>query len=96
MGSIALNDLPESLAKQLPRYSPAPIARLGRLAINLQHQGQKLGSLLLVDAIYRVAQSKIAAYAIAVDAKDSYEARFYQALWLYEAAAGPPNALPTA
>ncbi len=78
MGSIALSDLPESLAKQLPRYSQAPIARLGRLAINLEHQGQKLGSALLADAIYRVAQSEIAAYAIVVDAKDRNAASFYE------------------
>ena len=78
MGSITLGELPESLARKLPRYSQARIARMGRLAVDLKYQGQKLGGALLADAIYRVVQSEIAAYAIVVDAKDNNAARFYE------------------
>lgn len=78
MGSISLNELPASVAKKLPRYSQAPIARLGRLAVELKYQGQKLGSELLADAIHRVAHSEIAAYAIVVDAKNDKASRFYE------------------
>lgn len=78
MGSINLSDLPDSIAKKLPRYPQAPVARLGRLAVDLNYQGQQLGGSLLADAIYRVAQSEIAAYAIVVDAKDNRAARFYE------------------
>ena len=78
MGSVALGELPETLAKKLPRYPQAPVARLGRLAIDLDYQGKKLGSSLLADAVYRVAQSEVAAYAVVVDAKDSKAARFYE------------------
>lgn len=78
MGSVSLSDLPESLAKKLSRYPQSPVARLGRLAIDLNYQGQKLGSSLLADAVYRVAQSEIAAYAIVVDAKDNSAIRFYE------------------
>lgn len=78
MGSIELSDLPESISKKLPRYPEAPVARLARLAVDLNHQGQKLGGSLLADAIYRVAQSEVAAYAFVVDAKDAKAARFYE------------------
>lgn len=78
MGSIALDELPESLANKLPRYSQAPVARLGRLAVDSKYQRQKLGGALLADAIYRVAQSEIAAYAVVVDAKDANASRFYE------------------
>lgn len=78
MGSVTLQDLPESVAKKLPRYPQAPVARLGRLAIDLDYQGQKLGGALLADAIYRTAQSDIAAYALVVDAKDNFAAAFYE------------------
>lgn len=78
MGSIALSELPETLAAKLPRYSQAPVARLGRLAVDLKYQGQKLGGALLADATYRVAQSEIAAYAIVVDATDINASRFYE------------------
>lgn len=78
MGSIDLDQLPESVAKKLPRYSQAPVARLGRLAIDLDYQGQRLGASLLADAVYRVAQSEVAAYAVVVDALDAKAARFYE------------------
>lgn len=89
MGSVVLNELPESLAKKLPRYSHAPVARLGQLAVDLKYQGQKLGSALLADAILRVAQSEIAAYAIVVDAKDTNAVRFYEHFGFLKLARNP-------
>ena len=50
MGSLGLADLPASVAKKLPRYPQTPVARLGRLAVDLAYQGQKLGAALLADA----------------------------------------------
>jgi ribosomal protein S18 acetylase RimI-like enzyme len=78
MGSVGLPDLPESVAKKLPRYAQAPVARLGRLAVDVTYQGQRLGSVLLADAVYRTAQSDVAAYALVVDAKDKQAAAFYE------------------
>lgn len=78
MGSVGLSELPESIAKKLPHYAQAPVARLGRLTIDLNYQGQKLGGSLLADAVYRVAQSEVAAYAIVVDAINNTAARFYE------------------
>lgn len=78
MSSISLHELPEGIAKKLPRYPQAPVARLGRLAVDQKFQGQKLGGSLLADAIHRVARSEVAAYAIVVDAKDAAAVRFYE------------------
>lgn len=78
MGSVALDELPEALAKKLPRYADAPVARLGRLAVDKNHQGRQLGAALLADAIHRVAQAEIAAYALVVDAIDEKAAKFYE------------------
>lgn len=39
-------DLPEPLARKLPRYPLLPATLLGRLAVSQVHRGQKLGRLL--------------------------------------------------
>src|SRR4051812_42687614 len=41
-GEIALADLPEEVRRKLPRH-PVPVARLGRLAVDVTAQGQGLG-----------------------------------------------------
>ena len=76
-GSIALTDLPEALARKLPRYPSVPVARLGRLAIDRAYQGRKLGAALLWDAAQRVSKSDVMAYALVVDAKDESAEAFY-------------------
>ncbi len=76
-GGIALSDLPEAFAKKLPRYPSVPVARLGRLAVDQSYRGQKLGGVLLWDAIARVLRSDIAVYALVVDAKDEQAESFY-------------------
>jgi len=77
-GSVLLEDLPEATSKKLPRYPTVPIVRIGRLAIDSRFQGQKLGGVLLYDAIQRAASSDIAAFAVVVDAKDDAAVAFYQ------------------
>lgn len=47
--SIELNQLPESLARRLPKH-PIPAALLGRLAVNQTAQGNGVGKMLVVDA----------------------------------------------
>jgi len=76
-GAVALTDLPEQLAKRLPRYPSVPVARLGRLAVDQSYRGQKLGAALLWDAGSRAARSEVMAYALVVDAKDDGAAAFY-------------------
>ncbi len=73
-----LRDLPEAIAKRLPRYPSVPAARLGRLAVARAYRGRKLGSALLWDAIQRSLRSEIAVFALIVDAKDDQAEEFYE------------------
>jgi GNAT superfamily N-acetyltransferase len=75
---IPLTDLPEPLAKKLPRYPSVPVARLGRLAVDAEYRGRKLGSALLWDAGLRASRSEVAVYALVVDAKDEAAEAFYR------------------
>ncbi len=75
---VPLTDLPESLSKRLPRYPSIPVARVGRLAIDLSFQGRKLGAALLADAALRALRSEVAVFALVVAAKDDSAVAFYQ------------------
>jgi len=75
---VVAQDLPEDLAKKLPRRVPG--IRLGRLAVDRSMQGQRLGELLLVDAIKRakLVLEHVGVHALFVDAKDDRAAAFYR------------------
>lgn len=77
--AIELSDLPQALARKLPRH-PVPVALLGRLAVNQAAQGHGVGRMLLVDAIKRTlaVSEEIAIYAMVVDAIDKRAQRFYE------------------
>jgi predicted GNAT family N-acyltransferase len=77
-GSVLLMNLPDDQVRKLPRYPSVPVARIGRLAVSLAFQGQKLGASLVADAIQRVVQSEVAMFAVVVDAKDERAASFYR------------------
>jgi predicted GNAT family N-acyltransferase len=77
--NIPTEDLPEEIKKRI-RYGSAPAILLGRLAVAEELQGQKLGRLMLMDALKRslgVSRSA-AATGVLVDAKDEQAARFYE------------------
>jgi GNAT superfamily N-acetyltransferase len=78
---ITIDRLPLELAKKLPRYQALPAALIGRLARSLDVRGQRIGELLLADAIKRVlsVDRTLAVHAIVVDAKDEGAAAFYRA-----------------
>ncbi|ATG90158.1 GNAT family N-acetyltransferase [Methylomonas koyamae] len=78
-GSVRTNELPPEHQRRLPNY-PVPIALLGRLAVDKNYQGQRLGTILLADAIQRVekASEVMAVYAIVVDALNPSAAAFYR------------------
>ena len=78
-GSISTDDLPLIQKRRLPNY-PVPVALLGRLAVDKQYQGQRLGSVLLADAVQRVEQASevLAVYAIVVEALNPSATKFYQ------------------
>ena len=76
--SIAWLDIPEHLARKLPRY-PIPAALIGRLVVDRRfHQGN-LGKYLLFNALDRIVAlaQQIALFAVVVDAKDNTAAGFY-------------------
>jgi predicted N-acetyltransferase YhbS len=70
--------MPEDIIKRLPRYSSVLVARLGRLAIDVDFQGQRLGGALLWDAVTRALRSEVAVFALVVDAKDDRAEAFYR------------------
>lgn len=78
-GSLAAADLPEKLRRRLPKY-PVPVVVLGRLAVAESHQGEGIGSILLGDALRRVAEASqvMAVYSVVVDALNDRAAEFYR------------------
>jgi ribosomal protein S18 acetylase RimI-like enzyme len=77
---LALEDLPETVARKLPRYADIPAALIGRLARDSRARGTGLGNILLADAVRRIlsAGRSMAVFAIVVDAKDDHAIAFYQ------------------
>jgi len=77
--SIELNQLPEKLARKLPKH-PVPAALIGRLAVSKTAQGHGIGKMLLADAIKRTlsVSVQIAIYAMVVDAIDDKAKDFYK------------------
>lgn len=77
---LTLDELPDDLARQLPRYPQLRVTLLGRLAVDHSTKGQGLGEHLLLDALHRslTHADQIAAMAVVVDAKDEAAAAFYR------------------
>lgn len=77
--ALQLDELPEDLASKLPRYSAIPAALIGRLARDLRSRGQRVGDILLADAINRVlaARESLGVYAIVVNALNPMARKFY-------------------
>lgn len=82
LASIAVDagELPHAIAKKLPKYTLLPATLLARLAVDKAHQGQRLGELLIVDALRRSVKSskEIASMAVIVDAKCDKALNFYK------------------
>lgn len=78
--TLALTDLPEEVAKKLPRYDAIPAALIGRLARDERVRGKRIGELLVADAVRRIlaAGRSLAVFAIVVDAKDERAVAFYR------------------
>ncbi|MEO0968169.1 MAG: GNAT family N-acetyltransferase, partial [Cyanobacteria bacterium J06639_18] len=76
--SIGFENIPENLSKRLPKY-PAPVMLIGRLAVDKQVQGQRLGETLLMHALNKAIRVNLemAIFAIRVDALDEQAKKFY-------------------
>ena len=75
-GQIATASLPVQL--KLPRY-PAPMLRIGRLAVDVRYQGKGIGQDLLVFALRLAVEfsQRVGLYAVVVDAKHAKARAFY-------------------
>lgn len=76
---IRATELPHQLSKKLPKYPLIPATMLGRLAVHREHQGQKLGSLLLMDALHRSWKNseQVASVGVVAEAIDEAAREFY-------------------
>ena len=79
--AIAQGDAPEAARKHVPRYPLVSATLIGRLAIDRQHQGQRLGAILLADALLRAFDSagSVGSSMVVVDASSETAAGFYAA-----------------
>lgn len=77
--AVRATELPPEIAKKLPKYPLIPATLLGRLAVSRAHQGQKLGRLLLMDALHRSWENtaEVASVGVIVDAQDETARGFY-------------------
>ena len=77
--AVHVAELPSDRAKKLPKYPLIPCTLLGRLAVDQKYRGQKLGRLLLMDALRRSWKNSanVASVGIVVDAYDDLARQFY-------------------
>ncbi len=75
-GQVATSSL--SAQSKLPRY-PAPMLRIGRLAVDSHHQGMGIGQDLLAFALRLAVEfsQRVGVYAVVVDAKHDKAKAFY-------------------
>ena len=79
--ALAPGEVPESARKHIPRYPLVSATLIGRLAVARDRQGQRLGAVLLADALRRALSSAetVGSSMIVVDALDDGAAAFYAA-----------------
>jgi predicted GNAT family N-acyltransferase len=78
--SVELAAFPNEIIKKLPKYPFVPATLLGRLAVSLSFRGERVGHLLLMDALHRclTGSRQLAAAAVVVDAKNGGVESFYR------------------
>ncbi len=78
-GSVEFARLPAVLTRKLGRYE-VPVFRLGRLAVDVSAQGQRIGAGLLFAAGRRAlgVAAEVGGIALAIDAKDESAAGWYE------------------
>ena len=79
--AIAQGEVPEAARKYIPRYPLVSATLIGRLAVAKGRQGQRLGAVLLTDALQRAFDSAgtVGSSMVVVDALDETAAGFYAA-----------------
>jgi ribosomal protein S18 acetylase RimI-like enzyme len=79
--TVNAGELPEELARKLPRYPNLPATLIGRLAVDSRYQRQGLGEELLMDALKKAldSASRVASLAVVVEAENERAAKWYAA-----------------
>jgi len=77
--SVELRELPEAMAKRLPRYPHLGATLIGRLARDIAWQGRQVGRFLLIDALRRCVRysANVGAVVVVTDPKDEKARAFY-------------------
>ncbi|MCK5375412.1 MAG: GNAT family N-acetyltransferase [Alphaproteobacteria bacterium] len=74
--------VPEDIAKKMPpSYQNLPVTLLGRLVVDKNHQGEKLGEKLLIHALRsssEASKTKMGSIAVVVDPLDKEAVSFYE------------------
>lgn len=78
--AVLASELPEELAVRLPRHDRFPTTLIGRLARDVEYRGDRLGELLLLEALARAFENSehVASFAVVVDARNDHAPKFYQ------------------
>lgn len=92
-GQVDFSDLPLDIARRLPRRL-LPVAVLGWLGVNSDHQGMRLGRLLVAQALRDChdAGKTFAFVAVILDCLNDAARRFYQQ-WDFAELPGHPGRL---
>ena len=79
--AIAQGEVPDAARKYVPRYPLVSATLIGRSAVAKDHQGRRLGAVLLADALRRAFESAstVGSSMVVVDALDEAAAAFYAA-----------------
>jgi len=79
--ALPQGEVPEAARKHVPRYPLVSATLIGRLAVAKIRQGQRLGALLLADAVRRAygSASTVGSSMLVVDAINEGAAGFYTA-----------------
>jgi GNAT superfamily N-acetyltransferase len=77
---LAQGDVPAAARKYIPRYPLVSATLIGRLAISQARQGERLGAILLADAVRRAYASAgtVGSSMLVVDAHSERAAAFYE------------------
>jgi len=80
VGSIEHNFAPGNLGRNMPE--PVPVMVLGRLAVDMRHRGESIGTALVRDALWRTIRvaGKVGIRALLVHALHERAAGFYKRL----------------
>lgn len=78
--SLAQGDVPAAARKHIPRYPLVSATLVGRLAVSEARQGERLGAMLLADAVRRAYASAatVGSSMLVVDAINDRAAAFYE------------------